>query len=127
MDTAIGHRQTWLFNTLVTADWRDRLGRKQVGQLFALCGWMFAGAGRYRSRCRDRHRRTGNAARQDRAGESFNVRSMPEPGGDQARHGPALARGASPNHRDSLEQTPLDGVANPDLVNLLLAHGAERR
>jgi hypothetical protein len=38
-----------------------------------------------------------------------------------------LARGANPNHRDSLGHTPLFEVVNPDMVNLLLAHGAERR
>jgi hypothetical protein len=38
-----------------------------------------------------------------------------------------LARGANPNHRDSLGHTPLFEVANRDMVNLLLAHGAEHR
>jgi hypothetical protein len=38
-----------------------------------------------------------------------------------------LARGADPNHRDKSGHTPLFGVENPDMVNLLLAHGAERR
>jgi hypothetical protein len=37
-----------------------------------------------------------------------------------------LARGANPNHRDSLGHTSLFEVVNPDMVNLLLAHGAER-
>ena len=36
-----------------------------------------------------------------------------------------LARGADPNHRDSLGRTPLYGVENLDLLNVLLAHGAD--
>jgi hypothetical protein len=38
-----------------------------------------------------------------------------------------LARGANSNHRDSLGHTPLDEATNPDLKNLLLAHGAKSR
>jgi len=36
-----------------------------------------------------------------------------------------LARGANPNHRDSLGRTPLYGVHRLDVLNLLLAHGAD--
>jgi hypothetical protein len=35
-----------------------------------------------------------------------------------------LAHGANPNHRDSLGRTPLYGVENLDLLNVLLVHGA---
>lgn len=36
-----------------------------------------------------------------------------------------LKRGANPNHRDSLGRTPLYGVENLDLLNVLLSQGAD--
>lgn len=36
-----------------------------------------------------------------------------------------LARGANPNHRDSLGRTPLYGVENLQLLDILLSHGAD--
>ncbi|GAA0683955.1 hypothetical protein ISN75_21230 [Dyella marensis] len=36
-----------------------------------------------------------------------------------------LARGAHPNHRDSKGRTPLYGVENLELLNVLLSHGAD--
>ncbi|MGO4503617.1 MULTISPECIES: DUF6438 domain-containing protein [unclassified Dyella] len=36
-----------------------------------------------------------------------------------------LARGANPNHRDSLGRTPIYGVEDLELLNVLLLHGAD--
>jgi ankyrin repeat protein len=136
MESAIRRGQPGLFNKLVVAGWINRLGNEKSALLFAVFG---AGC---------------SPALVDAAAEAGIDIDKPDPQGmtalanlvtplrcgnreadrvATAQH--LLARGANPNHRDSLGRTPLDGVVdprlyrvvNPEMVNLLLAHGAERR
>lgn len=129
MESAISHRQLKLFNKLVAAGWVDRVGKEKAAQLFA------------------GHAAGCSPAVVDAAADAGIDIDQPEsPQGTTALANLArshlcggreadrlatarrlLARGANPNHRDILGHTPLDEATNPDLENLLVAHGAERR
>jgi hypothetical protein len=132
MESAIRHGRVKLFNKLVAGGWLGRLGKEKAGQLFA----------QYAAGC--------SPALVDAAADAGidideadlqrgwtalanlgNVSTSYLCGNREAERLATaerlLERGANPNHRDSLGQTLLFAVANPDLVNLLVAHGAERR
>jgi hypothetical protein len=139
VESAIRRGQARLFNKLIAIGWLDRLGKERAAHLFAQsaagCSPALvdaaADAGIDIDEPEPPHP---NAARYESQGKTAlaNVTASrcwdhPEAADRVATARRLLARGANPNHRDSLGHTPLFGVANPDMVNLLLAHGAERR
>jgi hypothetical protein len=133
MERAIRFGRVRLFNTLVAAGWLERLGKKRAGQLFAQ-----SAAGGCSPTLVDAAADAGididepeplrdTTALATLANVSTNYLCGKREAERLATAERLLARGANPNHRDSVGRTPLYSVANPDMVNLLLAHGAERR
>jgi ankyrin repeat protein len=132
MESAIQLGQVRLFNKLVATGWVDRVGKAQVAQLFAEyaagCSPVLVDAAADAGididepdlqRGRTALANLANAATAHLCGNRETERL--------ATAQRLLARGANPNHRDNVGQTPLFAVPNPDMVKLLLAHGAERR
>jgi hypothetical protein len=137
MEGAIRRGLVRLFNELVADGWLDRLGRKRATEVFAQSGAGCSPA-------------VVDAAAD--AGVDIDEPEPPRPNAayDQPQGKTALAnvttsrcnhvqaadrvatarqllaRGANPNHRDSSGHNALYGVSDPDMVNLLLAHGVER-
>jgi hypothetical protein len=144
MESAIRRGHAGLFSKLASAGWLDGMGREQAAQLLAKYAAgcspalidLAADAGididkpepprpdapRYEpqgktalanlssARCGDYRETDGNR----QANRIATARGL-------------LARGANPNHRDSLGRNPLFyAVGNPDMLNLLLVHGADR-
>jgi hypothetical protein len=149
MEGAIRRGMVTLFNRLAAAGWLDRLGKDKAAQAFAYSGAgcspalvdaaadagiaIDAGTGD-----------PGPILHMDGVTTLFpsidvgwqgdtaltNLGSSLCQGGEADRVATAerlLARGADPNHRNNRGYAPLDSTTKPDMVNLLLAHGAERR
>jgi hypothetical protein len=139
METAIRRGQARLFDRLSAAGWLDRLGRERATELFAQSGAgcspaLVDAAADAGIDIDEPEPPRPNAARYEPQGKTALANVITsrcwdyEKATDRvATARRLLARGANPNHRDSLGHTPLFGVANPDIVNLLLANGAERR
>jgi hypothetical protein len=139
MESAIRRGQARLFNRLAATGWLDRLGRERAAELFAQSGAgcspaLVDAAADAGLDIDEPEPLRPNAARYERQGRTALAEVTaslcwyhPQPADAVATTRRLLARGANPNHRDSLGHTPLFWVANPDMVNLLLAHGAERR
>jgi hypothetical protein len=134
MGSAIERGQVTLFNKLVADGWLDRLGKEQAAQLFAQsaagCSRALvdvvadAGIGIDTPAPLETFKLQGRTALANLALTYVCGKREADRVATARR---LLARGANPNHRDSLGHTPLFGVVNPDLVDLLLAHGAEHR
>jgi hypothetical protein len=141
MESAIRRGQAGLFSKLAAAGWIDGMGREQAAQLFAQYGAGCSPA------LVDAAADTGididepepphpNPPIYYPQGKTALANLATDPCWDHKEDRVAaaqrlLARGANPNHRDSFGHTPLfwahDGFGIPGMVNLLLAHGAERR
>jgi ankyrin repeat protein len=129
MESTIGRGQARLFNELVAAGWIDRVGKETAAQLFAGyaagCSSALvdaaADAGIDIDEPESPRRRTALAYL---GTSSFCGNRQADRVATAKR---LLARGANPNRRDVLGHTALYGISNPDMLNLLLAHGAERR
>jgi hypothetical protein len=130
--SAIRHGRATLFNKLAAAGWPDRLGKKQTGQLFAQyaagCSPALVDAAADAGIDIDEpDLERGRTALANLGNVSTSYLCGRQEAERLATAQRLLARGANPNHRDSVGQTPLFAVPNPDLVKLLQAHGAERR
>jgi hypothetical protein len=141
MENAIRRGQARLFDRLAAAGWLDRVGWERATQLFAQSGAGCSPA------LVDAAADAGididvpqpprpNAAGYEPQGKTALANVIMSRCWDYQRATDAdrvatarrlLARGANPNHRDSEGHTPLFWTRNPDIVNLLLANGAERR
>jgi hypothetical protein len=132
MESAIQLGQLRLFNKLVATGWVDRVGKARVAQLFARyaagCSPVLVDAAADAGIDIDEpDLQRGRTALANLA----NVATAHLCGNREAERLATaqrlLARGANPNHRDNVGQTPLFAVPNPDMVDLLQAHGAKRR
>lgn len=133
---AIWRGHAGVFKQMVALGWLDRLGKLKAAEYFAQAAAgcspamvdAFADAGLALDQgaprqpdaySNDPHGQTALAA----LGASYACQD------DEARRVRTaerlIARGANPNHRDSLGRTPIYGVENLDLLNLLLAQGAD--
>jgi hypothetical protein len=146
MESAIRRGQVGLFKKLVASGWLERLGKERAAQVFAQsaagCSSALVDVAADAGIDIDKTEAPGNAkpAITHPYGKTAlgNLATSP-----WCRHREAdrvatarrlLARGADPNHRDASGHTalygaenPVHGAENPDMVKLLLAHGAERR
>jgi hypothetical protein len=128
MEGAIEHGRARLFNELVAAGWLDRMGKERTALLFGVsaagCSPELADA------AADAGVDIDKPDPQDKTALANLTTSRRCRNREADRIATAqrlLARGANPNHRDNSGHTPLYEVTNPDMVNLLQAHGAERR
>jgi hypothetical protein len=130
MESAISHGQLRLFNKLAAAGWVDRVGKKRASQLFALwaagCSPAMVDAAADAGIDIDQPETPRGTTALANLGTSFPCGNREADKDATAKR--LLARGANPNRRDSLGHTALYyGVYELDMVNLLLAHGAEPR
>jgi hypothetical protein len=137
MESTIRRGHATLFNRLAADGWLDRLGKEKAAKLFVQHGAgcspalvdAVADAGIDIDETGPPHP---NAARYEPQGKTAlaNVTTSQCWGNPEAdRVATArrlLARGADPNHRDSMGRNALYGVSNPGMFNLLLAHGTDR-
>ena len=134
--SAIRRGHADVFKWLATNGWLDRLGKAKAGRIFsryaAGCSAAMvdavadAGVNIDEAAPRDPDRNPGGPDGKTALAEltTSYICGSNEIGRVQTADA-LLARGANPNHRDSLGRTPIYGVNNLDLLNLLLAHGAD--
>lgn len=134
IESSISRGHVEVFKRLAKAGWVDRMGKAKVAEVFAdmAAGCSpamvdaVADAGVDIDLAVDRKGNVDNEAQGvtplAALGDVFAC-------GNGTTRAPTaerlLARGANPNHRDSLGRTPLYGVEDLDLLNVLLAHGAD--
>lgn len=133
---AIKSGRVQLFDRLVAKGWLNKLGKRDAGQALAQfaagCTPGMVDAAADAGIDIDQPMRADvNADRNEPQGrtalaELASSYDCDHPGSDRlATAQRLLARGANPNHRDSLGRTPLYGVENLEVLNFLLAHGAD--
>jgi hypothetical protein len=134
MASAIRRGQVELFNRLAAAGWLDGMGREQAAQLFvkhgAGCSPALVDAVADAGIDIDAPEPPQGGTALAYVGGAAPCWDVREDHREEARIATArrlLARGADPNHRDRPGRTPLYyALGRPGMMNLLLAHGAER-
>lgn len=138
-ESAVRRGNVDLFRYMVSAGWLDRVGRARAAQVFvvnsAACSPTLVDAFAEAGIDIDTTQNPTPKADPDDLDDPQGQTALSKLGGafvcednetDRVKTAERLlAHGANPNHRDSLGQTPLYGVENLDLLNLLLDHGAD--
>jgi hypothetical protein len=131
-----GHSE--LFRKLVSLGWLERLGMKQAGEIFADnaagCSPELLEAAVAVGLKVDEEVPADSSyygeSQQGKTGLANLASTYRCDKNEDARVATArryLALGADPNHRDQLGHTPIYGVENMELLNLLLSHGADAK